>query len=672
MKLRLTKDWAFGAGAIIVGAGALAYLPALRAGFVWDDTEFLTANPLIRAADGLRRFWLSTAAPDYWPVTSSSLWLEWRLWGAHALGYHATNLALHLCSSLLLWAVLRRLAVPGAFLAALLFAVHPVNVESVAWITQRKNLMAMLFYLLSILWAIDWMEPSPSHSPVRPRAFRYWLSLAAFTLAMLSKGSVAILPVVLLGLILWRRRLEVWDAVRLAPFFIVSGALGLVNLWFEGRHLPGAIRHAGGLERLLGAGTVVWFYLSKALWPVRLMFLYPDWHIQPRELRWWAPLLAAIAVTAVFWRWRRTWGRPWLFAWGYFCVALAPVMGFTDVTFMQYSLVADHYQHLAIIAVVAMIAVGWERWRAATAAGPGSWAPRLVAVAAVGGLIGLTWGQCLIYRDAETLFLATLKVNPDAWLAHNNLGLMLFDAGKIPEAREHFDAALRLNPNCVEAHNNLGMLLATTGRDADAIAQYQEALRLRPNYAMAQNNLGSTLARSGQLPAAIAHFGEAVRLQPDYAEAHYNLGNALANSGRLPEAIAEFERTLQLRPEDGPAENHLGVALAESDRSQEAITHLEKGLRLHPGDAGAHYVLGLMLAHAGKLAEAIVQFEATLRLDPSNAEAHDNLAVALSQVGRVPEAIAHLETAVRLQPDYAEARENLRLLSGADARPPPP
>jgi tetratricopeptide (TPR) repeat protein len=665
MKLELTKDWKFGAGAIIVCAGAIAYLPALRAGFIWDDSEFLTANPLIKAADGLKRFWLATAAPDYWPVTSSSLWLEWRLWGAHALGYHATNLALHLCTSLLLWAVLRRLAVPGAFLAALLFAVHPVNVESVAWVTQRKNLMAMLFYLLSILWAIDWVERGPPNAPVRPRAIRYWLSLTAFILAMLSKGSVAILPVVLLGLILWRRRLEVRDAVRLAPFFLVSGALGLVNLWFAGRHLPGAIRNAGGLERLLGAGTVIGFYLSKALWPVRLMFVYPDWHIQPRELRWWAPLLAAIAVTAVFWRWRRTWGRPWLFAWGYFCVALAPVMGFTDVTFMQYSLVADHYQHLAIIAVVALIAVGWERWRAAASAAHRAWPPRLAAVVAVGGLIGLTWNQCLIYRDAETLFRATLKVNPDAWLAHNNLGLMLYDAGKIAEAREHFDAALRLNPDCVEAHNNLGMLLAKTGRDADAIAQYEEALRLRPYYAEAQNNLGSTLAGSGQLPAAIVHLSAAVRLQPDYADAHYNLGNALGNAGRLPEAIAEFERTVQLRPEDGEAENHLGVALAESGRTEEAMTHLKNGLRLHPDDGGAHYVLGLALARSGKLTEAIVQFEAAVRLDPNDAEAHDNLGVALDHVGRISEAIAHLETAVRLQPDDIEARENLRRLYGA-------
>ena len=595
-------------------------------------------NPLIKAADGLRRFWFTTQAPDYWPVTSSELWLEWRLWGGHALGYHATNLALHLGECLLLWAILRRLAVPGAFLAALLFAVHPVNVESVAWITQRKNLMAMLFYLLSIFWAIDGLGAQPPGAPDRrPHPARYWLSLAAFILALLSKASVAILPIVLLGLILWRRRLGIQDALRLAPFFLASGAAALVNLWFQGRHLPGAIRNAGVLERLLGAGAAVWFYLFKALWPAHLMFVYPEWHIRAGEWIWWTPLLAALAVTATFWRNRRTWGRPWLFAWGYFCAALAPVMGFADVTFMKYSLVADHYQHLAIIAVVAMVAAGWEHWRAAAASGPGAWTPCLAAVVASGWLVCLTWSQCLNYRDAETLFRATLKTNPGSWLAHNNLGLMLFDTGRAAEAKEHFDTALRLNPLCAEAHNNLGMLLAGSGQDAGAIAQYREALRLRPDFPEAHNNLGGALVKSDEMFSGIAQFQEAIRLNPDYGEAHYNLANTLSSVGRLPEAVAEFERSLQLKPEDAEAEDHLGTTLAEAGQMGEAIRHLERALKLDPADASAHYVLGLALAQTGRRAEAIAQLEAAVRLDPSDADARERLRL-LSGSGPIPPA----------------------------------
>ena len=279
----------------------------------------------------------------------------------------------------MIWAILRKLSIPGAFLAAMLFAVHPVNVESVAWIAQRKNMMTMLFFLLSILWylkmpaANDNSLASPSAVETKLSAFLtvpsgrgfsrwYWLSLAAFMLAMLSKGSAAVLPVLLLGILWWLRSLTRRNILRIAPFFLLAVALTGVNIWFQthGEHIE--IRNAGFAERLLEAGGVPWFYLYKALLPFDLAFIYPPWHINVSHPLWWLPLLSALIVTAALWRYRKGWSRPFLFAWGFFCVSLVPVMGFTDVGFMKYSLVADHYQHIAIIAVIALAAAGWSIW----------------------------------------------------------------------------------------------------------------------------------------------------------------------------------------------------------------------------------------------------------------------------------------------------------------------
>src|SRR6185312_8724275 len=351
--------------------------------------------------------------------------------------------ALHAAEVLLLWRVLRRLRIPGAWLGALLFAVHPVNVESVAWVAQRKNLMAMLFYLASIYGFLRAGWPEEKGKSGR----WYAASLAAFVLAMLSKGSVAILPLVLLGIVAWRRRLALRDALWAGPFFLVAAVLAGVNVWFQGHHLVGAevIRHATFLERLLGAGAAVWFYLSKAVLPLNLTFIYPLWRIEVHQVLWYVPLLAAIGFTV--WLWRRS--RPALFAWLYFGAALIPVLGFTDVYFMKFSLVADHYQHLALIGVAALAGYGLSRWRARD--------PRADAFAAalVASFAFLTCRQCLTYASAETLARETIRRNPGAWLAHDNLGVILGRAGRLADAEAEFREEIRLKPDYAEARSNL-------------------------------------------------------------------------------------------------------------------------------------------------------------------------------------------------------------------------
>jgi len=518
----------------LAGLTLLAYLPALRGGFIWDDDNFLTLNPLIRAGDGLRRFWFTAQASDYWPVTSTSLWLEWRLWGQNPAGYHAVNVALHLAEVLLLWGILRRLRVPGAWLGALLFALHPVNVESVAWIAQRKNLMAMLFYLASIWFFLRWEKGRP---------LPYLLSLLAFVLALLSKGSVAPLPLVLLGIVAWRRRLVARDFLWSAPFFAAAAGFAALNVWFQTHGSGLIIRQADFLQRLLGAGAVVWFYLGKALWPARLIFVYPQWEIRAGDGRWWLPLLAAAAVTLVLF-WRRARVRPVLFAWLYFVALLIPVMGFANIAFMEYSLVANHYEHLALIGVTSLAAAGWARWRERQGA---------VALAAAAAVLAacfvLTWRLNGTYGNEETLYRATLRINPGSWVAQGNLGTLLARDGKLPEAVPHFEAALRLHPNYPQARVSLGSALASTGDLPGAIAQFQAALKMRPDFAEAHANLGLAYQVEGRLPAAEAEFQQAVALNPHLAAPQENLGVLLARAGRLQDSIPHLQAAVDADPD---------------------------------------------------------------------------------------------------------------------------
>ena len=618
----------------------MAYLPSINGGFVLDDGLLLTENKIINASDGLHRIWSTTESVDYWPATNTTFWIEWRLWGMHPAGYHVTNLILHMAESLLIWLILRKLSIPGAFLAALIFAVHPVNVESVAWIAQRKDLTAMLFFLLSILWYLKadmptasvCMAPSPTvHCPLPTVHWPifYWLSLAAFVLAVLGKGSAVILPLLLLGIVWWLRPLETVPIseptkmglspfirrhlLRTAPFFAIAVVLTLVNVWFQTHGKEAVIRNAGFAERLLGAGGVVWFYLYKALVPLNLVFIYPQWKIDAGNPLWWAPLLAALAVTAVLWRHRKGWGRPLLFAWGFFCVALAPVLGFQDVGFMKYSLVADRYQHIAIIGVIALASAGFGAWQKRTQGFARRIAP-VAAIAVAGTLTFLTWRQSECYHDNITLYQSTLAINPECWMAHNNLGVNLARAGQLPAAIDHYQQALRLKDNYPEAHNNLGNALVRIGRADEAVEHYRQALRLQGDYPEAHDNLLNALAMTGQPEEAIEYYTQALHLNPDNPKTHFKLGNVFAHAGRQAEAINHYQRALDLEPEYAEAHVNLGNALTRTGRIDEAIDHYQQALRLVPDDNSARVNLISAYVRAGRSSEALAEAEKVLEL----------------------------------------------------------
>lgn len=575
------------AGALLLAVvTALAYSPSLRGGFLIDDNILLTNSDMIEASNGLYRFWFTTEAPDYWPLTSTTLWLEWRLWGMNPTGYRVTNLVLHILESLLLWHVLNKLKIPGAYLAAFLFAVHPVNVQTVAWIAQRKNLMAMLFYLPAILWYVKFDETTQG------RWKWYGLSLLACAAAMLGKGSVATLPLVLLLVVWMRRPLRQRDLLEIAPFFMVCGTFTLVNLYLRTHGHEAAVRDLGFLERLLRASAVVWFYLYKALVPIDLLFIYRKWKIDANDIFWWLPLAAAGAVSAILWRYRLSKGRAFLIAWLFFCMALLPVMGFARVGFMNYSYVSDHYQHIAIIGVIALAAVGWNQLqrRAQLPA-------RILALIVLVTFAWLTFQKNRLYGDVERLYARTLAANPDVPIIQNDYGNILLNRGEQAKALEHYERALALGPILPEYHFNRGVALAQLGRPGEAAMEYGKALAINPDYAMAHDRLGlAIIQQGGPESLAIDHFKRAVRLKPELVSAMNNLAwlYATASNPRdrnINEAVELAKRAADLTKWKDPSIlDTLAAAYAQAGLASDAVFAARKAIDIARSSGQEHLV----------------------------------------------------------------------------------
>jgi protein O-mannosyl-transferase len=663
---------------LLVALVFVAYARVFNAGFIWDDESHLTQNPCIVGPLGLKEVWTTTRAV-YYPLVLTTFWALHKVVGLIPWPYHLLNVLLHAGSAVLLWQVLRQLNVRGAWVGAALWALHPVMVQSVAWVTELKNTQSCLFYLLSILCFLKWQDYSRitqgkqtrseekilmsdqrnPHNPwFAPTHWRWLvLSLLFFILATLSKPSVVMLPVVLALCVWWRTGRIHWrDVGGVAPFVLVSA---LASVWtiLEQKFHAGAIGAEWAQtwpERLIIAGRAIWFYLAKLAWPDPLIFIYSRWEIDSSELTAYLPLLSALTGLLLLWLVRAKWTRAVFFAAAYYVVSLFPVLGFFSVFFFRYSFVSDHFQYLASMGPLALagaaITMGCTRLAVAVSLHRGAptsplsrdsatlrhryraTTPLLLGLCGVLllSLVFLTWRQTAIYHDLVTLYTSTLAKNPGCWMAHYNLGIALNDRGKTDEAIAHYQQAIELRPSYAEAHYNLGRLLAQKGQLDDAIAHYEKALEINPTDAEAQNNLGVTLFGSGRVDEAVAHYQQALKLRPDYAEAACNLATALLSKGDLDGAIARYSACLALWPNQAEAQYDLASALLRKGRTDEAIDHYKKALDLRPDSADAYANLGSAFLAKGRVQDAISAYRNALRTSPENVPAQSNLAWLLA------------------------------------------
>jgi len=637
------------AGTVLIAlAVVVAYMPAIEAGYIWDDNWLLYENPCMRAPDGLQYFWYPRSpdetpgrynVPDYFPITYTSLWVEWRLWGDKPKGYHVTNVVLHVLGSLLVWAVLARLKIPGAWLAGLLFGLHPVNVASVAWISERKNVLSLVFYLLTIL---AWLK----YDDTRDRRW-YAGALGLFLATLLCKTSTVMLPAVLLGLAWWRRRrIGRRDLLGSLPFFALAVGLGIVTIFFQqGVTVKDVPRPEGALSRLAAAGWCVWFYLYKALVPTDLVMVYPRWDVDPAWAPAWIPLAALLACGAVFWRFRKKWGFPFLFVLVYYVVTLLPVLGIFDAYLMGYSLVADHWQHLSIIAFVALVAgLGW--W-AAMRLRPG---PRSL-VAAAGLIVVITLGvltryQAATYDSRKTLWTHNLPRNPDSHIVVSEWAGVQFgeylktnDATMLPKIADLYARVIELKPDGPLAYCNLGTV------------QYVMAGRERQRGNLQQAAILTTQARQ--------NLQKSIDMEGEYHLSHYNMFKLLWGEGRRQEAIGHLQETVRIRPGNPGTQAQLAEILVQVGRAGEAIPHLTEALRLDPNFVAAHKVLGLAYLHLGKLAEAAEHYRKVLDANPNHPVALTDYGTVLAIAHNYPQAEAVLTRAVQIAPGNFQAVKHL-------------
>jgi tetratricopeptide (TPR) repeat protein len=657
---RVPARWAWLA---IAATTLLAYAPALRNGFVWNDPDYVT-RPDLRSLSGLGRIWGRVGATEqYYPALHTAFWIEHRLWGDAPLGYHLANVLLHALAAGLFGLLLRRLGVRGAWLGALLFALHPVAAESVAWISEQKNTLSTVLYLLAALAYFKWRYEGGGRS--------YALGGALFVLAVLSKSVAATLPAALLVVLWWREGRLSWrrDVAPLLPWFAAAAAGGLFTAWVERRYIgaEGADFALSFPQRLLVAGRAPWFYLGKLVWPAHLAFFYPRWSVDPGAAWQYVFPLALLATLAALWVVRDQARGPLAGAL-LFTGSLFPVLGFFNVYAFVFSFVADHFQYLACLGLLALAAAGLS---AALKPLP-SWLGWTATAALLGTLGAATWRQCGHYRNLETFYRSALADNPRAWLAHYNLGNLLRDEGRNDAAILEYQEALRAKADLPQAENNLALALADAGWPGLAIAHYRASLRLRPTYAQAHNNLGNVLRALGRNEEAISEYGEALRLQPDYAEADYNLGLVLRTAGRYAEAIARFRAALRLKPDFAAALDDLGNSLRESGDAPGAVAAYEQALRLRPDFAETLNNLGNTLVALGRAPEAVARFEQALRLQPASAVFHNDLGVALAGAGRLPEAAAQFAEAARLDPVTPAYRQNLALMRPPAEKSPGP
>jgi tetratricopeptide (TPR) repeat protein len=666
-----------GALAILVALVLMVYAPVRAYDFIsFDDPSYVSENPHV--AGGLTWAGVSwaftTLHAGYWiPLTWFSYMADVQIAGPGAGAHHATNVLLHLASTLLLFGLLLRLtgAAGRSLLVAALFAVHPLHVESVAWVTERKDALSTVFLMLALRSYVGYVR--------RPSVARYALVAASFACGLMAKPVVVTLPLLLLLLDVWplgrvtlareqgvpaqaaalRVTRVAWTraVVEKVPLLLLAVAAGVIT--FIAQHGAGAVltaEKAGPGLRVATAITACVTYIRKAIWPAGLAVFYP---YEP-VIRWWATGAALLVLTIVSFLVLRLRRQPYLaVGWLWYLVALVPMAGLVQVGSQW---MADRFTYVPLIGLVIIVAWGVPALLPSR--------QRVLAVLSaclVAGYAAVASVQVRTWSDDQVLWRHALDVTPDNFMAHNSLGRRLFDQGRTDEAGRHFAETVRLASDFPDGHNNLGLVFLRQGRLDEAIAQFREAIGIGPT-AQALTNLSVALAQRGDLDEATARGVEAIRLEPGLAEAQFNVGQTLTRRGRLDEALGHLSEARRLRPDLAATHRALGEVLARLGRLNEAVAACREAVRLDAADADARHGLAAVLAAQGHTDEATVEYSEAVRLAPDRAFYQNDLGFALATQGRAAEAIPHFSEAVRLAPTFELAHYYLGLALAGSGR----
>jgi len=573
---------------VIALAALWVYWPIRHGQWIGDDALYITSNPLMHDPARLWKAWFQPGSfIEYYPIEESIQWMQWQLWHNDTFGYHLTNIALHVINALLVWRLFAKFGLRLAWLGGLIFAVHPMMVDSAAVVNELKTVLSMTPFLLAMCFYIDYEQYG--------RRRDYWLAVGLFAAAMLCKITMAMFPVAILLFVWWKRgRIGRRDLAASAPFFAISLVLGLTTIWVgesyrQFHYMNPEVNQAalgGPFSRLALVGQIILFYFSRCFLPITPLPMYPQWRVDPASPLQFLPWLIMAATFYYLWTKRKSWGRHALLGLGFFVIMLAPFLGANWISYMIVTWVLEHLLYIPILGLIGLVIAGSEQIYQQL---PQPCRP--LAIGIVAAAIALLAFQSRAYANRyindETLCAYTVMHYPGDFLAHNNLGLALGKRGLIDESIVQYREALAANPKYQIAHYNLGLGLIQKGDFDAAVVELKQALLLSPDDFLVRTSLGNALQAKGQLREAINEYQKVVALKPGFAPFHYNLGKALSQASRQDEAIAQYQIALALDPTYAEAQNGWGVVLAEKGDIPQATTHFQEALRLKPDLAEA-------------------------------------------------------------------------------------